>query len=98
MKIRLHDAFEAHTKINRETKTVTFWRFYRKNLFSFIKFLFKTAVVIRDGPGPSGTIFQSVVVRYGPCSDRVNSGMVRGGTVLILGDNWRSGVVRCHPC
>ena len=56
--------------------------------------LFKIAGVIRDCPGPSGTIFQSGVVRNGSCSYRVNSGMVRSGTVLILGELGWSGVVR----
>ena len=30
----------------------------------------------------------------GPCSDRVNSGAVRSGTVLIHGDLWRSLAIR----
>ena len=38
---------------------------------------FKIAGVIRDSPG---------AVRDGPCSDRVGSGKVRSGTVLIRGD------------
>ena len=38
---------------------------------------------IWDGPGD---FIQSGVVRGGPCSDRVGSGTVRSGTVLIRGD------------
>ena len=50
----------------------------------------KTAMFIRGGQGPSGTIFQLGVVRDIMCSDCVGSGKVYSGTMLILGDLGRS--------